>query len=115
MIYVWLGVAGIIGVLSFLLWAANVDLDAKNAQISSLSIRLRDAGSKIEQQNKAVDAYAQAAELAKHERDEALAAVKPQVIVYEKRAQEIRDLPPPKPEERTAAKAVAEIRARLKP
>jgi hypothetical protein len=114
-------------------WRLDSAIEAKAA----LEVQLEDAGRKIEAQNKAVDKWAQAAELAKADKDKAVAAAAAEVRFHQSRADALRPpvvpatarsggtpetsagrgvvQPLPAGAERTAAAAVAKIRGALRP
>ena len=112
------GAALVIAALSFWIWIQGERLEAKDAKITALETQLEDAAGKIKRQNAAVDKWAQDAELAKAERDRAIAAAKADIARHGSRARDIRTAlieAPKAPDARTAAKAVAEVRKRLVP
>lgn len=115
-LYAAAGAAIVIAALSGWCWVQGARLEAKDAQISGLELSLKDAGQKIVQQNRAVDKWAADAELAKAERDRAIAAGRADVALHGGRARDIRTAlveAPKAPGARSADKAVAEVRKRL--
>ena len=115
--YAALGAVAVIGLLSLFLWICHIDGKAKETEIAKLTLRLEDAGSKIKQQNAAVDQMAQDRELARAERDKAIADAKEQIAKLGSRARDIRTIlvqsPSLPPKDRTAEKAVQEVRKKL--
>lgn len=113
-------------------------LDGAVAENAALAVQLEDAGRKIERQNKAIDEHAQAAELAKAQKDVAVAEAREQVRLHQSRADALRlamraaaprspatsaaSFPgattqprAPPPADRSAEAAVAEVRRALRP
>lgn len=128
--------AAALGVTGWLLKGALEDKGAAEARVEERDRLIADRDRKIAAQNAEVDRLAQAGELAKAQRDEAIAKAADEIRFHRSRADALRPLvrpatpraagtpetpagrglvAPAPAQERTAAAALAEIRKRLRP